>query len=266
MDPDNCIVYEVQNCEWNWGQRFFFLLSFVPLATILPIWVVARFIWLPYVRKVQQDALDYESEQEIPYEYQFPPEDAENDNEDLDGLMSNYAMETTPDGLVIMRYNKKDEGFEYWADKTIAYKYLEAVARKYVTMFHCGGLYINRGGLLREKLQKLEKEINENKKQLENEDDENEDNEEQKEESVFAKLKSNKANKPENKLKITRDDVVCEKSNKYMKRGEIKESMLYASKKEETEKSTLGFADWKKCFDFGATFKMDEEHNWPTDD
>ena len=96
--------------------------------------------------------------------------------------------------------------------------------------------------------------------------DENEDNEEQEEESVFAKLKSNKANKPENKLKITRDDVVCEKSNKYMKRGEIKESMLYVSKKEETEKSTLGFADWKKCFDFGATFKMDEDHNWPTDD
>ena len=25
-------------------------------------------------------------------------------------------METTPDGIVIMRYNKKDEGFEYWAD------------------------------------------------------------------------------------------------------------------------------------------------------
>ena len=254
---DDCIVYEVQNCEWNWGQGFFFLLSFIPLATILPIWVVARFVWLPYVRKVQQEAENIESKQEIPYEYRFPPEDAENDNENLDGLMNNYAMENTPDGLVIMRYNKKDEGFEYWADKAIAYKYLEAAARKYVTMFHCGGLYINRGGLLREKLQKLEKEIEENKKQLENEDDENEEDEESEEESVFAKLKSNKANKPENKFKITRDDVVCEKSNKYMKRGEIKECILYVTKKKETKKANVSFSDWKKCLDFGASFMLD---------
>jgi len=265
MDSNNCIVYEVQNCEWNWGQSFFFLLSFIPLATILPTWVVARFIWLPYVRKVQQDAEDAEdaeSQSEIPYEYRFPPEDAENDNEDLDDLMNNYAMETTPDGLVIMRYNKKDEGFEYWADKSIAYKYLEAVARKYVTMFHCGGLYINRGRLLREKLHKIEKEIEENK----NHEDEEEEEVEEEEDSVFAKLKSNKTNNSENKLKITRDDVVCEKSNKYMKRGEIKESMLCVNKKKETKKTNIKFADWKKCFDFGATFKMDEGHNWASDD
>ena len=80
MGPDNCIVYEVQDCEWNWGQGFFFLLSFIPLATILPIWVVARFIWLPYVRKIQQETQNTESRQEIPYEYRFPPENAENDN------------------------------------------------------------------------------------------------------------------------------------------------------------------------------------------
>ena len=149
----------------------------------------------------------------------------------MDGLMNNYTMETTPDGLVIMRYNKKDEGFEYWADNTIAYKYLETVARKYVTMFHCGELYINRGGLLREKLRKLECDIAENMKPEEagseeagSEEAGSEEagsEEEEGEEDVFAKLKSNKANKPAKKLKITRDDVVCEKSNKYMKRGSL---------------------------------------------
>ena len=244
MDPNNCIVYEVQNCEWNWGQRFFFLLSFIPIATLLPIWVVARFVWLPYIEKIRQNAAT--EEDEIPYEYRFSPEDAKNDNEDLDGLMNNYTMETTPDGLVIMRYNKKDEGFEYWADNTIAYKYLETVARKYVTMFHCGELYINRGGLLREKLRKLECDIAENMKQEEAGSEEAGSEEEEAAEDVFAKLKSNKANKPAKKLKITRDDVVCEKSNKYMKRGPLKESVFY-TKKSENVKKDVSFADWKKC-------------------
>ena len=69
MDPNNCIVYEVQNCEWNWGQRFFFLLSFIPIATLLPIWVVARFVWLPYIEKIRQNTAT--EEDEIPYEYRF---------------------------------------------------------------------------------------------------------------------------------------------------------------------------------------------------
>ena len=60
--------------------------------------------------------------------------------------------------------------------------------------------------------------------------------------------------------------MVCEKSNKYMKRGQIKECMLYVKKKEEAKKANVSFSDWKKCFDFGATFKMDEGHNWAADD
>ena len=243
MDQNNCTIYEVQTCELNWGQSFFIMLSFIPIATFLPIWVVARFIWLPYVEKVQKDA-DNEEKPEIPYEYRFSPEDAENDNENLEGLMNNYAMETTPDGLVIMRYNKKDEGFEYWADNKIAYKYLETVARKYVTMFHCGGLYINRGRLLREKLCELEAKIAENIKQqaVETEEEEDEDDD-----SVFAKLKSNKVNKLEKQLKITRDDIVCEQANKYMKRGLVKESVFYTNKdKKETKNSNLSFSDWIK--------------------
>jgi len=250
----------MRQCEWNWGQYFFFLLSFIPIATLLPVWVTARFIWLPYVTYIQEGGGGAEVE-EIPYDYQFPPEDAANDNEDLDGLIDNYTMETTPDGTVIMRYNKKDEGFEYWADKPIAYKYLETVARKYITMFHCAGIYINRGDLLRKKLHKLEEEIAENKK-VEEKDPAGEDGDgggdgEDEEESVFAKLKSNKANKPEKKLKITRDDVVCERSNKYMKRGLLKEAPSMAEKTEEKAKKNVSFLDWKKCTDWGATFNMD---------
>jgi hypothetical protein len=249
---DNCTVYKVNDCEWNWEQQFFFLLSFIPLATFLPIWVVARFMWLPHMKKVHEESAA--ETYEIPYENRFPPEEAKKDNENLEGLMNNYVMETTPDGLVILRYNKKDEGFEYWADKAIAYKYLETVARKYVTIFSCGGIYINRGALLRKKLAKLEKEIeiNKQKEKLDSEVSE----EEEEEESVFAKLKSNKTNKPKEKTKIMRDDMVCEKSNKFMNRGKLKESLFY-EKATPSSQNTMSFIDWKKCMGFGNHFTMD---------
>ena len=63
-----------------------------------------------------------------------------------------------------MRYHKEDEGFEYWADKDIDYKYLETVARKYVTVFSCRDLYIDRFGLLKEKVKNIKEQIEENKK------------------------------------------------------------------------------------------------------
>lgn len=61
--------------------------------------------------------------------------------EDVDGLINTYRMENTPDGLVIMSYSKEDEGFLYWANKLVQYKYLETVARKYVIDNHCVNLY-----------------------------------------------------------------------------------------------------------------------------
>ena len=51
--------------------------------------------------------------------------------------------EETPDGLVIMKYNDDVERFEYWSDKSIKYKYLEVVARKYVIIYDCKDKYVN---------------------------------------------------------------------------------------------------------------------------
>ena len=246
-------MYDIQTCEWNWGQTFFILLSFVPLVTIIPTWIVAHFIWLPFLKRVQEDSQNIPP-MEIPYEYRYPIEEATNarfPSEKYDKLMKQYTLDDTPDGSVVMRYNPTDEGFEYWTDKTVAYKYLETVARKYVTMFSCSNIYINRGKLLKEKLTKLQEEINENKKVTV---DEIQKDEEEKD-SVFATLKSNKANKPKIKTKITRDDIVCEKSNKFMKRGKLNESPFY----EEAEQRAIqkvGFSEWKKCFDFGNTFTI----------
>ena len=45
------------------------------------------------------------------------------------------VQEFTPDGVVFMKWNEENEGFDYWCDnKEIKYVYLEVVARKYCTI------------------------------------------------------------------------------------------------------------------------------------
>ena len=64
------------------------------------------------------------------------------------------VLESTPQGIVIMRYNNEREGFEYWCDnKNIKYDYLETVARKFVIMNFCTNLYVDR----RENIKKQQK-------------------------------------------------------------------------------------------------------------
>jgi hypothetical protein len=52
-------------------------------------------------------------------------------------LKNNFIMENTPLGNVIMYYSYEKNGFVYYSDSTIPYRFLETVGRKYVTTFKC---------------------------------------------------------------------------------------------------------------------------------
>lgn len=54
-----------------------------------------------------------------------------------ENLKNNFVMETTPLGNVIMYYNIDKHSFVYYSDSTIPYRFLETVARKYITTFKC---------------------------------------------------------------------------------------------------------------------------------
>ena len=54
-----------------------------------------------------------------------------------ENLKNNFVMETTPLGNVIMYYNNNKNGFVYYSDSTIPYRFLETVGRKYITIFKC---------------------------------------------------------------------------------------------------------------------------------
>ena len=128
-----------------------------------------------------------------------------------ENIRKGVVEEETPDGVVIMKYNNDVERFEYWADKSIKYKYLETVARKYVILFDCREKYINMFKELLESMNKLKEE-----KEKRNENEVN----------VFATLKNYK--KPAN------DDekIVNEKSNVYKHLGQLKD---YTSEKQEVK-------------------------------
>jgi hypothetical protein len=226
----------MESVDLNYGQIFFMMLGLLPVLACVPCWVVAKFVYEPYVKKL------VEEEEPIPYEYQYPLIDAE-DNGERD-FKKCIVLSNTPKGLVYMRYCKEEEGFEYWTDNSIDYKYLETVARKYVTIFSCRNIYIDRFGLLQEKIFDIKQKIEENKKS-----EEEEEEEEEEENNVFANLKSynQSTNKIDsNKTKITRNDVVCDEANKYLNRGKIAEANFGAEKKiVDTPTSSMSFSSWK---------------------
>ena len=240
----------IESHELNFGQIFFMTLGFLPVLACFPCWVVAKFIYEPYIKQLAEESKHIVNEP-IRFEWQFPIDKAGNTKDKDSDFKNCIVLSNTPKGMVYMRYCKEDEGFEYWADKNIDYKYLETVARKYVTVFSCRDLYIDRFSLLREKVQNLKEQIEENKKKAEEEDEEEEESKEEETDDVFASFKSyNQSTQDkvqQEKTELTRNDIVCDEANKYLHRGKIKEA-AFGKKKEKVSKSTtssMSFSSWK---------------------
>ena len=100
-------------------------------------------------------------------------------------------IEHTPLGNVLMYYDNNQKTFCYYGPKSIPFKYLETVARKYVQIFNCKLLYVDTKKEL-EKAEKLEKEKRE-REEMEHEDKSGkDDNSTEKNDDVFATFKTYK--------------------------------------------------------------------------
>jgi len=104
---------------------------------------------------------DEKKKLEIKYEDKYKTkyqllENIELSKEQLNGLKNSIVMETTPLGNVIMFYDNNREGFTYYADNTIPYRFLETVARKYVVLHNCKNLFIDMDEEIRIAKHKLE--------------------------------------------------------------------------------------------------------------
>ena len=113
----------------------------------------------------------------------------------LGRLTNCYVIEKTPNGNVIMIYQKDRGSFKYYADHNIPYRYLEVVGRKYVKLFDCRPIFIDMEEELRlfeekwNKEQETKKSKEEEEKRIMEEAAKNNKPVEQKK-NVFAKFKS----------------------------------------------------------------------------
>lgn len=80
-------------------------------------------------------------------------------NKKLDNFIHNYVLETTPLGNVFMRYNNEKKSFEYFSNNTIPYRFLEAIARKYVITYQCKPIFVD----IEEELKRAEEKYDEDK-------------------------------------------------------------------------------------------------------
>lgn len=256
---NNTCVGSNMNTELNYGQMFFMMWGMLPFCTIVPLWLISKFIYIPLVLRSDKELEEYleELRRTQPYEEKYQIEE-QTDDDPTETNINNVVIDATPDGNVAMRFCKNEDGFLYWADNNISYKYLETVARKYVRSFNCRGVYIDRVAFLKKKLDKLQEEINKNNeaknKADDNKADENNANDNKADDNVFANLKkyNSKSKNVKLKTKIMRSDVVCDKANKYVRRGKFKDSNDWLSSRndngviEETDTGVLGWLMWKK--------------------
>ena len=150
-------------------------------------------------------------------------------NNYINNLGNNFAREMTSQGEVILCYNTETESFNYWCDsKSISFKTLELVSKKYVIDYNCKTLY------------KYKEQPEGDKEQPESDKEQPEsDKDTSTKQNVFANLKEyNKNNK-----KITTEIV----KNRYSYRGNIENWNIDINKKIviDNSNSELSFKSFK---------------------
>ena len=64
--------------------------------------------------------------------------------EELKKLKTSILIEHTPVGNIIMFYNFEKEAYEYYSDKIIPYRFLDAVGIKYAIQFRCKCIFVEK--------------------------------------------------------------------------------------------------------------------------
>lgn len=189
-------------------------------------------------------------------------------NQRLNRLKTNFIMEKTPQGNVLMVYDLERETFKYYADSTIPYRYLETVGRKYVKTFNCRPLFVDMEEELKIVEEKWTKEYElkklkelEEKKRLE-ELSKKPNNVNVKKKNVFATFKSYnkgvnsmmavppKNSIPQSNVSVSKEDekiLLKERANRYTYEGKMANFnfLQKVERKVFNKKLGLSFSDFK---------------------
>jgi len=239
----------------NYLNNFLIVTSVFFSGTLLSASIVSTFLWKPaylkskkeleifiknkpYHLKYNINNVNEETAEESSEENEETTEENSEEKEEEICFKNKYVYENTPNGGVIMRWNAIERGFEYWSNKNISYKILETVARKYVITFNCKDNYIEKYKILKKKYDKLKKEILKNIENEKNKEHNKEKKDNKTEYDIFVRPKKNL------KTQFSRADLVCEKANKYIKKGKINE-LNFTIKTKKKEIKSISFMDWE---------------------
>lgn len=236
----------------------FMYFTIMPLAFIASSAFVAKYVWKPYWTKCQNEPPETYI---VPFEYRYPMDEATDTATKLPSIHT-YVMECSPEGQIVLRYNKKDEHFEYWGSLKITYTQLETMARKYITMNQCSRIFIDyEGEMLKEKerLEKEEKEKDQDdqqdhqeKEKKDDQQNQQDDQQEENEPSVFVSFKSyNDQDKITQQKSLRASKKV--KKNHYSHRGTVNDfftniCMSNPTEKEKETVKSIDFSTYKKLF------------------
>ena len=162
----------------------------------------------------------------------------------LDKCMNAYVLEYTPLGNVCMRYNNDKKSFEYFSNNSIPYRYLESVARKYVTTYWCKPIFVN----IEEEIKKAEEKNKEEKEKEKDKEKDKKDNPRK----IFAQLKSYKERNIKNKKtqmnEVKEKQLVKENANRYTWEGRLTNfcPLKKIDKKILDKKLAMTYAEFKK--------------------
>ena len=263
-----CHNMEHYSLHYGFFAHLLIFLSVVNISVFISLFIVSVFVYRPMVEKALKEPIDFDFPEE-PYEYKYNLKNVFHENDDVNP--NSYVCETTPDGVVFMKYDNDEEGFVFWSNKQIQFKYLDTVARKYVKSFLCKKLYIPNN-VYDEEIDvdyesetddsDIEQDTNTDKSEVQNSNDESNDessndestndidNKEDSDNDVFIK-KSKPQDTRSSKYERVREEI---KRNKFVRKGRI--SDLELMKKYEPEevvtKKKMTFDTFKELF-YGKT-------------
>lgn len=230
----------------------FILLNATFLSSLLISYSFSR--ELNSIKDDEETTDDEEEEYEYKYVNEFEAliensEAEENITQDKTKLLDVVLMETTPNGDVVMSYEYDKEvpdrsKFIYYSNsKTIPYKYLDTVARKYVYVNKCPEIYV----YIKDELMKANKKIEEDKKREEerNSTENTEMSQSKSENNLFASFKNYK--RPNSTSTTKRRHILVAK-NKYKYLGTIEDynNSLSQAETKERETKAISFSAFKQ--------------------
>lgn len=219
---------------------------------------VSHFVYMPLKNMNNNNSNpenDKDKGERVCYIDKYPLENAVH-NETKRVNHNSFVTEMTPYGYVIMRYDYDREAFMYWSDKNIPFDILEVVARKFVSLYQCSNLYIERTHL-KKKVKEDDSDSETEKKDTQDTQDTQEkdktENKTEKEPTEETKEKKQEEISPFAQLKSknnqhTRKPKEEKRACKFIRIGKICDFQVLQSIELESPTDKLDFSTFKKIY------------------